>query len=263
MRRDGSRYAVRLAGACWGGLAGGGPALDRAWEVKVLEAAGAAGLAPRLVCFDLQRGLLVAQWAEGYSWTPAEVGTPERIRAVAMLLRRVHAMVIPAPARFMSPASWIEHYRSALPDPSRSSALSTSAAFRLQQLASIPRVRGVICHSDLHSQNVIQTPSGLILLDWEYAHVSDPFWDLAGWSANNDLDSETQRKLVAEYLGSPPTFEQWQRFKTLSWLYDYVCLSWSEIYLSLPGGTDTGVAQRATELDARLHIPAHYAATHS
>ncbi len=50
---------------------------------------------------------------------------------------------------------------------------------------------GVVCHSDLHPMNLICGAESLILLDWEYAHVADPLWDLAGWSANNDLRGRT------------------------------------------------------------------------
>jgi len=98
------------------------------------------------------------------------------------------------------------------------------------------------------------------LLDWEYAHVTDPLWDLAGWCANNDFDAETQRDLLTRYFGNSPSSSQWQRFKSLLALYDYVCLLWSQLYLSVRGTPGDSVAQRARLLDARLRLPAHYAA---
>jgi hypothetical protein len=47
------------------------------------------------------------------------------------------------------------------------------------------------------------------------------------------------------------------------WLYDYVCLLWSRLYLNVLGAqgeAGKGIAERARLLDARLHLPAHYAA---
>jgi hypothetical protein len=44
------------------------------------------------------------------------------------------------------------------------------------------------------------------------------------------------------------------------WLYDYVCLRWSELYSKMRGGGVNGIRKRATLLDARLRLPAHYAA---
>ncbi len=40
-----------------------------------------------------------------------------------------------------------------------------------------------------------------MLLDWEYAHASDPFWDLAGWSANNDFEEALQHDLLGGLPG--------------------------------------------------------------
>jgi thiamine kinase-like enzyme len=108
--------------------------------------------------------------------------------------------------------------------------------------------------------NLIQDGESLILLDWEYAHVSDPLWDLAGWAANNDFEAETQRDLLRSYLGAAPSTSEWIRFRLLMWLYDYVCLLWSALYLNTRGGGANEISRRATLLDARLRLPAHYAA---
>ena len=51
------------------------------------------------------------------------------------------------------------------------------------------------------------------MLDWEYAHVADPFWDLAGWCANTDLPAESQWRLLSDYGGSPPASGDWQRLR--------------------------------------------------
>ena len=126
-----------------------------------------------------------------------------------------------------------------------------------------PSVAGVLCHSDLHTQNLIERDAALMLLDWEYAHVTDPLWDLAGWSANNDFEADAQRIFLADYLGGAPTAAHWARFRLLVWLYDYICLLWSGF--TWPAGRRPAFGlirayRRATQLDARLRIPAHYRA---
>ena len=131
---------------------------------------------------------------------------------------------------------------------------------RAQAWLKLPRAIGVVCHSDLHTLNVLQENDSLVLLDWEYAHVTDPLWDLAGWCANNDFDAELQRGLLRRYLGKAPISSEWQRFKLLLALYDYVCLLWSQLYSNVRGEEARGVAERARLLDARLRLPAHYAA---
>jgi thiamine kinase-like enzyme len=129
----------------------------------------------------------------------------------------------------------------------------------LKEWAALALNPAVVCHGDLHALNLIHTHDGFRLLDWEYAHVSDGFWDLAGWCANGDLEVPARRRLLSGYLGATPDEQQWRRLELLRWLYDYVCLQWSVLYLNSPspGPAAAGVAQRAALLDARLSIPAN------
>jgi thiamine kinase-like enzyme len=109
-----------------------------------------------------------------------------------------------------------------------------------------------LCHSDWHRLNLLEREShALLLLDWEYAHVADAHWDLAGWSANNDLPEELQRALLDTYAGAPCGEVQWSRFKLLYWLYDYICLLWIELYVRWRPA-DSTLAQRAAWLENRL-----------
>jgi thiamine kinase-like enzyme len=235
------------------------------WEVRVLERAAVAGLAPPLVYCDLDGAVLLSRWEEGSSWISQQAAAPANLQRIAELLRRVHALAVPIPARQFTPLQWIAIYEEALSRRTSSSsdpALRAAALSCAQALAELPRAVGVVCHSDLHAMNLIQTSDSLILLDWEYAHVADPLWDLAGWCANNDFESEMQRSLLTRYLGDAPILSQWQRLRLLLALYDYVCLLWSQLYLNVRGrgANGNGVAERARVLDARLRLPAHYAA---
>jgi thiamine kinase-like enzyme len=254
--RDGVAYTLKAAAAPR--LEG----LDPAWELGVLERAGRIGVAPRVMYADLEHAVLIARWVPGRSWSPREVRAAANLSKMAELLRKVHALSVPAPPRVITPLQWIETYTGALSKRSLESnpALRTAALARAELTLEPPQVAGVVCHSDLHTENLLQENESLILLDWEYAHVTDPLWDLAGWSANNDLEADVQWGLLTRYLGSAPNPSRWQRFRSLLWLYDYVCLLWSQLYLDLRREAANGVAERARFLDARLRVPANYAA---
>jgi thiamine kinase-like enzyme len=274
--RDGVAYTLKLAakqppdlGMELGAELGVEFGADSSWEARLLERAAGAGLAPRLVFSDLKDAVLLSCWVEGHSWTGAEATAPANMERIADLLRRVHGLAPPLPARTVTPLQWMGTYHEALsrrastssnPLASSDPALRKAALARAQVLLKMPGAVGVVCHSDLHAMNLIQQGESLILLDWEYAHVTDALWDLAGWCANNDFDAENQRALLTRYLGSAPNSSQWQRFRSLLGLYDYVCLLWSQLYLSVRGRAEDGVAERARLLDARLRLPAHYAA---
>jgi thiamine kinase-like enzyme len=262
VERGGEKYTLKIAAAHRPDLG-----MDLAWEARLLEHAAAAGLAPRVVHCDPERTVLLAQWVAGRPWSQ-DAKHPANLRRIAELLRRVHALQIPLPPRAISPAGWIELYTAALsgqPSPGADAKLRSAAAARLVELAGFAPPPTVVCHSDLHALNLIEQNDALTLLDWEYAHAADPLWDLASWSANNDLPAESQRQLLSDYGGGAALGGAWQRFRLLLWLYDYVCLLWSQLYLCVRAGGARGeganaVAERARLLDARLHLPAHYAA---
>lgn len=249
VRRDGRSYSLRMARGHAAELG-----LDRSWECRVLACAAAAGIAPPVHACAPDLGLVVSGWAGGEAWSAPEVRLPANIEAMARLLRQVHALQSCKPARTSSPAAWIAHYSQALsrgraPSP-RCAGFAAGAADRLARLTA-PGTAGVLCHSDLHRLN-IRTGPPTVLLDWEYAHVSDPLWDLAGWVSNNDGSAQFASELHGRYLGRAPSDGESSRLEQFIWLYEYVALLWSELFLSLRPDAAQGVAARADELGRRL-----------
>lgn len=229
----------------------------RDFEARLVANAAASGLAPPLVHADASRGILVLEWLPGHPWDAASIGAPERIGQAARLIRRVHALAVPQPARVCSPAGWADFYRRALaPWPTASEALSAPANRLLGTLAALPAEAPVVCHSDLHRLNVLTPEVGgvaaSVLLDWEYAHLSEPGWDLAGWSANNDFTAAQSRALLGAYRGSEPDPAQWRRFALLRWLFDYVCVLWIRLYQRSNPPDSPALGARAELLETRL-----------
>jgi thiamine kinase len=255
VRRGAAAYAMRVA-ACNPPDLG----LDRAWEARVLERAAAAGLAPAVEYCDPQRGILISRWVPGRQWHSADVRRRSGISRMAELVRRIHALPMPAPARLMDAGMWIDYYtaaarRNLAPDSDTAAALRAAAGERLAALRSVDPV---VCHSDLHTLNLIDGGDALVLLDWEYAHGGDPYWDLAGWSANNDFDDPLRHDLLEAYIGRSPAPSDYLRLDQLAWLYDYVCLLWCELFLTRCAArgpseaAQNGVAARARQLAGRL-----------
>jgi thiamine kinase-like enzyme len=264
--RAGRRYSLRIPA-----LQAEDLGLDRAWECRVLARAAAAGVAPVIERCEPPEGVLVARWVDGLTWTRQQVREPANIRAVALLARRIHGLTIPEVPRQMSPANWIAYYRAALErrglGAGDAAAGDTAAvgtfrrpwpelegglAARSAALAALPSAPAVLCHSDLHVANLVVGAGGMTLLDWEYAHVSEPLWDLAGWTCNNDLSAEARHLLLASYLGRAPRDEEAERLDHLAWFYDYVCVLWSELFAARGSAEGQGVAARARALVERL-----------
>jgi aminoglycoside phosphotransferase (APT) family kinase protein len=261
VRRDGRAFSLRIAAPRASELG-----LDRGWECRVLRCAAGAGLAPAVERCEPRAGVLVMRWAEGGSWAPDQAGSRAALDALALLVRRVHELPLPGRARRVRPAQWIAFYRRSLErrggrPPSKSQdrrrlELAQIAQSLLDGLGEEPSAQSALCHGDLHVQNLVITAAAVpLILDWEYAHVSDPWWDLAGWACNGDLTAERRHLLLQRYLGREPTPQGARRLGRLAWLYDYMCLLWSELYLSSrpdPSAARAAVSARARGLADRL-----------
>ena len=256
VRRDGRRYAMRLplVPSAMRPEAAAPP-----WERRVFAAAALSGLGPAIRRCDPDTGIVVTDWVRGRCWTRAQASHRASTARIAALVRRIQD-VAPLPPHFArQPADWIRHYsRIAGADGEMqeySCRLADEAARRLELLGRPPVRAAVLCHSDLHRLNLIDGAAGLVVLDWEYAHFSDPYWDLAGWLSANDLGAPHPDLLLAGYLGRAPGRAETQRLTRLTWLYDYVCLLWSNAYrthFAAPIGT--AMARRDRILAARLVV---------
>ncbi|MDP9064962.1 MAG: phosphotransferase [Pseudomonadota bacterium] len=251
--RAGRHYAVRVASARSAEFG-----LDRPWECRVVAIAAAAGVGPAVRSCDPLDGLLVTDWLPGRRWSADEIRETANIEAMTGLLRKVHAIRIPDPARRVAPITWLDGYLNAFdarhgvvgfPEGAGHwSALRTPA----RELASVLAGDGLhvpaLCHGDLHRDNVI-VGDELRLVDWEYAHVSDAYWDLAGWVSNNDADDEFAAKWLEMYLARPARPREWQHLQQSLWLFDYICLLWNDLFVS---ASDRASRIRSEALAERL-----------
>jgi len=171
------RFVVRLHSPM-AGLLG----VDHEREARLHAAAAAAGLAPRLVHVDPQHRLLITEHVDGPSWQPEDFGREDRLRDLAARLRLLHELPAPAVAPFDLPALLERHaerLRQACPqDRVLLDRLMDRAGHAARECRSDLREQAIV-HNDLYHANVVGTGPALRLLDWEYAAVADPLFDLA------------------------------------------------------------------------------------
>ena len=58
------------------------------------------------------------------------------------------------------------------------------------------------CHNDFLPGNLIDDGARMRIVDWEYAGMGDPFFDLGNFSINNDLTPDEDEAFLAAYDGN-------------------------------------------------------------
>ena len=182
----GERYVLRIAGRDTAVLG-----IDRRIEHEASLAAAALGIGPEVVAFVEPEGYLVTRFLEG------EVGRVSADEA-APLLRRFHDGP-PIPGRFDAFRVADGYARtpgvSLPPAYARAKETADRIERRLGERPSVP------CHNDLLAANFIHGDGRLWIVDWEYAGMGDPAFDLANFAVSNGLDGDGDRLLLGAYGG--------------------------------------------------------------
>lgn len=225
-------------------------------EGEILRLVAAAGLAPRVVRCDPSARLLVTQWIASAQGGPSAQGRDRRIRRVAAMLRQLHELAPPAGVRAIDFAVQARQLESALPAQVAQPALTACAALVLSKLG--PARAIALCHHDVHAQNLVTDPaSRLWLVDWEYAGLGDPVFDLASCASQLDLSAEGTRVLCDEYIRAGGTVEQ-GRLELARWAFDYVQWLWYRglVASAAPGPDASEAALRAERIERDLQTRA-------
>ena len=98
----------------------------------------------------------------------------------------------------------------------------------LRLLDSYPKEKGC-CHNDLVRENMIATAAGVVVIDFEYAAVSDVYFDLAGLVTSFQLTNDEIVWMINIYYGSKgiavPDYAI-EKLRGYRIAYLLLCISW-------------------------------------
>jgi thiamine kinase-like enzyme len=175
--------------------------IDRSVEHAASRAAAAVGVGPRVVRFVEPEGWLVTEFVEGEIPPPERLREPDQLARVAAAVRAFHDGP-GIPGRFEA-LEVVESYCDAA--VGRGATLPDAFADAHELAVRIARRRAAAerrpCHNDLLNANFIDGGKRLTIVDWEYAGMGDPFFDLANFAVNHELDAEGRTALLVAYAG--------------------------------------------------------------
>lgn len=170
--------------------------LDRFNEKQVCEAVAEAGLALPPIHFDPAAGVYLRKFIPGRSWTTSDLVVAANRERLARLLRRLHR-IEPVGKDFDPLAAARRYAAHSGGDRARSILLEAESLAADPALEPVARV---LCHNDLVCGNILEGQQ-LMLIDWEYAAIGDPFFDLAVVVRHHGLDESAAMDFLAAYLG--------------------------------------------------------------
>lgn len=224
---NGEAFVVRIPGK-ESALLG----IDRQREYVCTVAASQSGVAPEVAHFLEAEGILVTRFITGRAFSREEIGRPEAIRRVAESLRRVHGG--PSFPGTFSPFEAAQEYlrvsRPTAPLPATVDWMLQRAGAIARALAAVPQPRP--CHNDLLLANFIDDGHLIRIVDWEYAAMGDPFFDLSNFAVHHQFTDAQEALLLDAYLGRAGP-EHLARLKLMKILSDLREAMWAMVQVTI------------------------------
>lgn len=218
-------YFLRVGGDSRGALG-----LDGDREMNCTQQAAQIGLAPEVVLYWPEAHLMVSRWVE---CTSSNVDLEEKAildKAMAQV-RLLHESTLVFPT-FCSGYDVIEKYLATVKE------LEATLPEALTQtlLPAVNQIHEVLgdpdsvapCHLDLHRGNFMVEGEKLWIVDWEYAAMGDPLFDLAVLSSTEGYSDNQMKRLLKAYRGEA-TEQEFATLYLLRLVADVRWILWSLI----------------------------------
>jgi len=175
--------------------------IDRDAELEATRTAAAAGVGPDVI--DFVEGCLVTRFVAGEPIPEEDLQREDVLEKVVRSIQAIHHSP-PIPSTFPV-FRIVERYRAmaadrgvAIPEAySRAHALSA----RIETAFAVSPTGMTTCHNDLLNANFLMDGDHVWIVDYEYAGMGDPFFDLGNLSINNGFSEDAQEILLRLYLG--------------------------------------------------------------
>jgi thiamine kinase-like enzyme len=243
----GTDYVVRLPGKDTDLLG-----INREAERLATKKAAELGLGPKVAAMLDQPPCLVTSFVESREMTAAELREPGRVEEVGQGLRRFHHSGLELPTEFYA-SEIARHYAEvvrsrggALPDGfDHATACARKVVKAVRRNA---EHQPLPTHNDLLTANFLNDGERLVIVDWEYAGMGDPFFDLGNFAVNNRLGDADEERLLAAYFGEPATPRRRAALKLFRFMSDFREAMW--------GVVQTNVSQ--VDFDFEAYADRHF-----
>ena len=172
--------------------------INRQAEFQIQQCLAQAGLTAKVRYKAPDNSYWLRDYVEGRSLTADDLTMPN-LRLMVRTLKQIHQLPVRQETPQLKVEEKAEHYWQMLEQSLR----TDMQALRLElqeKMAGFPAGQLSLCHLDPTPANWIQKTSGeLVLLDWEYAAIGHPWWDIAALLQQAELSSSQKHELLSSY----------------------------------------------------------------
>src|SRR5215208_93360 len=245
----GDEYVVRLPGKDTNLLG-----IDREAERLATKQAAALGIGPKVAAMFEEPPCLVTCFVEGRELTSAELREPALLAEVSYGLRAFHESGLELPTDFHVHdvvRDYAEVARTRGGDlPEAFDEAFARAGEIVAAVSDHPEHAPRPNHNDLLAANFLGGDH-IVIVDWEYAGMGDPFFDLGNFAVNNELTDADEDHLLEAYFREPATPRRNAGLKLFRFMSDFREAMWGVVQSSV-SELDFDFTGYATKHFARL-----------
>lgn len=209
-------YTIRLIGKA------GNLYVDRMEELENIKRIIPLGLNNETVFFDTKTGVKIAKYIPGTVLT--ELDIMDHLPKIAETLKKLHNSKI-EPFKDYELKKRLERYESYINCRSEKYLELKSKWFQMYEEV-YQKYPKVFCHNDAQRSNMVLANNQLYLLDWEYAALNDPYYDIASFGNVKFYDA---LMLLEAYLERKPTKSEADHVRFYRM---YQALQWHQVALN-------------------------------
>ncbi|MFA6667635.1 MAG: choline/ethanolamine kinase family protein, partial [Bacilli bacterium] len=176
----------------------GDPTLDFKKEKAVYSIIEPLNLSEKILNFDENDGIKISKFCHNtrkYVETP----TDEQILYVAKKLKKLHSAKVSVPFGYMM-FHKLDVYKNGV-----NKDLYVDKSYENRIIREVRKIFAktpmTLCHNDLVKDNLLFKFSNVILIDWEYAGMNNPYFDLASFVSENNLNEKQEEYFLQKYFG--------------------------------------------------------------
>lgn len=206
--------------------------ISRSNEMKNALYAHEVGVDAELIYFNEKTGIKVSRFIENAeTLSPDSARRHVNMKLTTSILRKLHSSTKPMSTRF-DIYNEIEKYHNLVVKYGamhyEDYEYTRERVYALQDILMTLDVKLTPCHNDLVAENLIKSGEDkMYLIDWEYAGMNDPMWDLAAHILECDFNEEDEARFLNLYFNGEPDEKYIKRVLINKIFQDFLWSIWT------------------------------------